>query len=143
MRSMVLVSTLLLSLLATHVNAVAAENAPAGVCMKEGHTIVGERPITIDPRTPTPKKIRHVATKYPDWPSDIVGSGWWMGEMLLDKRGKVVRVWTTRDVKFNRPFPAFTQAIVDAIEQWEYEPLLVKKRPTPACMTITMSINWS
>jgi hypothetical protein len=135
--------SLVLGLVVTRANAIAGENTPAGVCMKEGHNIVGERPIPIDRRTPMPRRVRHVATKYPDWPSDIVGSGGWSGEPLLDKQGRVVQVWTTRDVKFNRPFPAFSQAIVEAIMQWRYEPLLIKKRPTPACVTVTMSINWS
>ena len=92
----------------TRANAIVGENMPAGVCMKEGHKIVGER-----------------------------------GELLLDKQGRVVHVWTTKDVKFNRPFPAFTQAIVEAILQWQYEPLLVKKTSAPACVTVTMSISWS
>ena len=134
---------LVLGFLVTRANAIAGETTSAGVCMKEGHKIVGERPIPIDRQTPMPRKVRHVATKYPDWPSDIVGSGGWSGELLLDKQGRVVHVWTTRDVKFNRPFPAFTQAIVDAIMQWRYEPVLIKKTPTPACVTVTMSINWS
>src|SRR5262245_56704509 len=98
---------LALGLLVTRVDAIVAENAPNGVCAKEAHTIVGERPITIDRRTPMPRKLRHVATKYPDWPSDLVGSGGWMGEVLVDKQGRVARVWTTRDVKFNRPFQTF------------------------------------
>jgi len=134
---------LALGLLVPRINANAAENVPAGVCLREGHKIVGERPIPIDKRTPMPRKVRHVATKYPDWPPDIVGSGGWSGELLVDKRGRVVQVWTTRDVKFNRSFPAFTQAIAEAIMQLEYEPLLVEKTAMAVCVTVTMSINWS
>jgi hypothetical protein len=134
---------LALGLLVTRVDVIGDEKALDGVCEKDGHMIVGERPITIDKRTPMPRKRRHVATKYPDWPSDLVGSGGWMGEMLVDKQGRVARVWTTRDMKFNRPFPLFTQAIVDAMMQWVYEPLLVETRPTPFCVRVTMSVNWS
>jgi hypothetical protein len=141
-RSTVFAHAAALSVLMTGINATGTEN-PAGVCVKEGQKIVGELPVRIDRRTPMPKKIRHMPTKYPDWPSDIVGSGWWTGELLLDRHGRVVRVWTTRDVKFNRPFPTFTQAIVGAIMQWQYEPLLVNERATPACVTVTMSIDWS
>jgi hypothetical protein len=93
---------LVLGVLVIRANAIAGENTAAGVCMKEGHKIVGERAISIDRRAPMPRKVRHVATKYPDWPPDIVGSGGWSGDLLLDKQGRVVQVWTTRDVKFNR-----------------------------------------
>jgi hypothetical protein len=113
---------LVLGFLVTRANAIAGETTSAGVCMKEGQKIVGERPIPIDRQTPMPRKVRHVATKYPDRPSDIVGSGGWSGELLLDKQGRVVH------------FPAFTQAIVDAVMQWRYEPLLAfenSQLPTP------------
>jgi hypothetical protein len=72
-----------------------------------------------------------------------VGSGIWIGEFLIDARGKVPEVWTIRDADLRPPFPAFSQAIVDAIRRWEFEPLMVKGQAAPACTTVTMTVNWS
>jgi outer membrane biosynthesis protein TonB len=45
-------------------------------------------------------------------------------------------------VKFVAPFPAFNNAITDAMQQWEFEPLLVQGKPAAFCMTVTVNINW-
>jgi outer membrane biosynthesis protein TonB len=66
-----------------------------------------------------------------------------MGEVLLDVRGKVAEVWTIHEADLSPPFPAFNQAIVDAIRRWEFEPLMVNERATSACTTVTVMINWS
>jgi hypothetical protein len=42
------------------------------------------------------------------------------------------KVWTIRAVKFTPPFPQFNHAIVDAIKQWRFEPLMVERRPVPS-----------
>ncbi len=61
------------------------------------------------------------------------GLGLWMGEVLIDSEGKVANVWTVQDPQLTPPFPAFTDAIVAAIRQWEYERLILPKRgPTPS-----------
>ena len=90
-----------------------------------------------------PKKTRNVSPIYPDLPTrtKTTASGIWVGETLVDSTGKVNRVWSIREVTVQPPFPAFNAAIVDAIRQWEYEPLLVKGKPTPFCMTVTVSTN--
>jgi len=66
----------------------------------------------------------------------------WIGELLVGFDGKVAHVWTLRDVRFTPPFPAFNAAIVAAIQQWEFEPVVVESKPTPICITATMTIDW-
>jgi hypothetical protein len=111
--------------------------------MQEGSKFVGATPVRIEKSVRQPKKTRHATPKYPDLPPGTVGSGIWMGEVLTDTRGKVAEVWTIRDADLRPPFPAFSQAIVDAIRGWEFEPLIVDGQAVPACATVTMMINWS
>jgi len=66
----------------------------------------------------------------------------WIGEVLVDPQGRVVRVWPVREVRFTPPFPPFSQAIIDAIAKWEFAPVMVKNDARPVCMTVTVNINW-
>jgi len=121
----------------------ALDLARAGVCTEEGRRLVGVVPVQVGKKTPLPKKIRNVDPEYPKLTTGTTGSGPWVGEVLLDVYGKVVHVWTIREVRLNPPFPTFNQAIIDAIRKWEFEPLVVNGRRTPACTTVTISIDWS
>jgi len=115
------------------------------LCEREGQEIVGEKPRRLGTRTGRPKKLRNVVPDYPERPkgTTVRVGGAWVGEVLIDANGKVAHVWTTRELKFTPPFPSFNQAIVDAIRQWEFEPLRVDKRPVPVCMAVSININWS
>ena len=121
----------------------AADLAKAGVCMQEGAKVVGVTPVQIGKQVPQPRKLRHVAAKYPDVPAGTLRRGVWMGELLVDQQGTVVRIWTIREFEFNPPFPPFNRAIEDAMRQWKFEPLTVKDRRMPVCMTVTHGVNWS
>ena len=113
-----------------------------GVCEREAEKLVGQKAVRIGGSVRAPKKLRHVPPKYPEQPSGTVGSGVWLGEVLINNTGKVAHVWPIREVKFVPPFPAFNNALTDATRQWEFEPLLVQGKPTAFCMTVTVSINW-
>jgi hypothetical protein len=63
--------------------------------------------------------------------------------LLADHQGAVVRVWSVREFEFNPPFPPFNRAIVDAVRQWKFEPLTIKGQRIPACMTVSIGVNWS
>ena len=121
----------------------AADLATSGVCMREGQKLVGVSPVLIGKSVRQPKKVRNVTPKYPELPLGTTGSGRWIGEVLLDVRGKIVAVWTIHEADLTPPFPAFNQAIVDAIRRWEFEPLMVNERATPACTTVAVMIHWS
>jgi outer membrane biosynthesis protein TonB len=111
-----------------------------GVCQREGVKIVGRTPARVAKGIRAPRKLRDAKPQYPELPPNTIGSGMWIGEVLLDTNGKVARVWAVREVQFTPPSPLFNQAIVDAIQQWEFA--VVKDKATPLCMTVTVNINW-
>jgi hypothetical protein len=113
-----------------------------GVCEREAEKLVGQKAVQIGRSVRAPKKLRDVPPKYPELPPGTVGSGVWLGEVLINNTGKVAHVWPIREVKFVAPFPAFNNAITDAMQQWEFEPLLVQGKPAAFCMTVTVNINW-
>jgi hypothetical protein len=115
----------------------------AGICQREGSTIVGVTPVRIGKSIRAPKKTHNVNPRYPELPAGTRGSGNWVGEILLAAKGHVSRLWATREVKLTPSFPPFNQAIVDAIRGWQFEPVIVNSKPMPACMTVTVTIDWS
>lgn len=114
----------------------------SGVCEREAEKLLGQKAVRIGRSTRAPKKLRHVPPNYPELPPGTQASGVWLGEILIDNSGKVARVWALREVRFVPPIPAFNNAIADAIQQWQFEPLLVQGKARPACMTATININW-
>jgi hypothetical protein len=113
-----------------------------GVCRRNAEQLVGQKAVAVDRSVEAPKKIRNVSPKYPELPQDTRGSGGWLGEVLVSQSGKVARVWPLREVRFTPSFPAFNTAITDAIQQWEYEPLLVRGKAVPLCITVSINIDW-
>ncbi len=73
----------------------------------------------------------------------ITKGGPWIGEALVNREGSALEVWSTREVMFTPPFPAFNRAIEDAMRQWRFEPLVVTRQRVPWCTTVTHFINWS
>lgn len=115
----------------------------AGVCEREAAELLGQKTVSIGGSIRPPKKLRSVAPKYPELPSGTTGSGMWIGEVLVNNAGKVAHVWPIREVTLKPPFPAFNNAIVDAIRGWEYEPVLVDGKPSPFCMTVSTNIHFA
>jgi hypothetical protein len=113
-----------------------------GVCDREAEKLLGQKPVRVGGSVPAPKKLRDVRPKYPELPSGTLGSGMWLGEALIDSSGKVARVWPLREVRLVPPLPAFTDAIMDAVRQWEFEPVLVKGKAVSVCIVVTVHINW-
>lgn len=121
----------------------ANSDARAGICQREGAAILGVAPVRIGKSIRAPKKTHNVIPRYPELPAGTRGSGIWLGEVLLDAKGHVSRVWPIREVKLTPSFPPFNRAIVDAIREWQFEPVIVNAKPVPACTTVTMTIDWS
>lgn len=119
-----------------------ANKARAGVCEREAEKLTGQKPVRIGGSIRAPKQLREVSPNYPKQPPGTNGSGMWIGEALVNNSGKVAEVWSIREVIFKPAFPAFNEAIVDAIRRREYEPVLVDGKPSPFCMTVTVQINW-
>ena len=121
----------------------ATDVSPRGVCMREGRRLIGSRPVSAAALKRSPKKILDARPRFPALPSTVHGSGDWIGEALLDRRGRVVQVWPIREPVFTVPAPAFNAAIADAVRQWQFEAVFVKAQPAPACVTVTVTIDWS
>jgi hypothetical protein len=120
-----------------------AEAGPIRRCVEESETLVGRRAAVVDKTLPAPRKVRHVELEFPTRPgSTKAGSSIWLGDALVDQQGTVRAVWTLRPLRFDPPWPEFEEAIAAGIRQWTYEPSLVDGRPSPVCLTVSVSINW-
>jgi hypothetical protein len=117
--------------------------AARGTCMREGRRLAGAQPVSVTRLKRAPAKILDARPRFPPLPSTVQGSGNWVGEALLDRRGKIIQVWPIREPRFTAPVPAFSAAIVDAVRQWQFESVFVKARPSPACIVVTVTIDWS
>jgi len=120
----------------------ASDPSREGICQREGSSIVGVTPVRTGKSIRAPKKIHDVRPQYPELPAGTRASGFWAGEILLDANGHVSRLWATREVKLTPPAAPFNQSIVDAIREWRFAPVLVDGKPTPACMAVSVAIDW-
>jgi outer membrane biosynthesis protein TonB len=114
-----------------------------GVCDREAEKILGRGAVRAGGNIRGLKKIRNVSPAYPPLPRGTTGRGMWIGDVLVDTKGRISRVWTIHEVEITPALPAFNTAITDAIRQWEFEPLQVNKAAVAVCLTVTININWS
>ena len=88
-----------------------------------------------------PWRTRYVSPAYPAIPDDTTGGGAWIGEVLIDARGRVSKVWTIREVKLTSFLPSLNEAITDAVEKWEFAPAAIDDVPIAACRTVAVNVN--
>jgi outer membrane biosynthesis protein TonB len=88
-----------------------------------------------------PWKNRNAKPAYPPIPEGTTGGGVWIGEILIDTRGRVSDVWTIREVKVTPPVPSLNKAITDAVAKWEFAPAAIDDVPVPVCLTVTVNVN--
>jgi len=117
-------------------------SARRDVCERDADKLLSEKRVRIDRSVRAPKKIHDVRPKYPELPPGTVGSGVWLGEILINDSGRIASVWPIREVEFKPPLPEFNDAIRNAIRQWQFEPLLLHGTPVSVCVTVTVNINW-
>ena len=79
-----------------------------------------------------PRKLKHVAPKYPDDARRAGLAQLVVLECVVDPRGDVSNVDVLKGV------PPLTDAAVKAVKQWRYEPTLLDGRPVPVTMTVTV-----
>jgi hypothetical protein len=83
-----------------------------------GRTAVDRRaPVEISKVVRAPKKIKDVLPDCPELPASTSVGGVWIGEVLIDSKGRVAEVWPTRSFRLTPPFPAFNEAVVATIRQ--------------------------
>jgi outer membrane biosynthesis protein TonB len=112
-----------------------------GVCLREAAKLVGAQSVQVSKMVRAPKKTHHVPTHWPELPPSTSVGGVWVGEVLIDHKGRVAEVWSTRPFRVHPPFPAFNEAVVTAIRQWVFEPMIVEKKPVPVCTVVSININ--
>jgi protein TonB len=80
-----------------------------------------------------PAIIKHVPPVYPAAARAARIQGRVVVEATIGATGTVV------DAKVVRSIPLLDQAALDAVKQWVYEPTIVKGKPTPVVMTVTVN----
>lgn len=138
-----LLAPMWLALLALlHQTQVPSAAPPVSVCMTEGEKLVGSRPIQARGKVDLPRKRKHVEPLIQSVPPGTpTASGVWIGEALVDTKGRIVHVWTLREPKPTPATPGVSEAIVAAVRQWEYEPLVIENTPRPFCKIVTFTIR--
>jgi hypothetical protein len=115
-----------------------SDEPPGAACEREIRKLGDRR---LGERFTSPMVIRRVRPAYPTIPSRTTGGGVWIGDLLIDARGRVLRVWTIRDPKLTPRLPSLSKAIADAVLKWQFAPAAVDKVPVPICRTITVNVN--
>jgi protein TonB len=83
----------------------------------------------------TPRLARRVEPVYPDIAQRAAIEGIVILEATVGEDGRV------DGVKVLRSQSLLEQAAIDAVKQWQYEPLIYGGRPTPFVLTVTLSFN--
>jgi hypothetical protein len=118
-------------------NATPGPDAPDQRCEAASEELFGTvavrpGPPGAKPHIPEPKKIRHVSPKLPSELPTTCGGTITILEMLVGPSGKVERVWTQRVT-----CKETEKAAIEAVRQWEYQPLRLGGKPVPFCVTVT------
>jgi TonB family protein len=82
--------------------------------------------------TNAPRKIRDVAAIYPAAARQARVSGIVILELQLDVNG------TVSDVRVLRSIPLLDAAAIEAVKQWQYEPMIVNGKAIPIPLTVTV-----
>lgn len=83
----------------------------------------------------TPKLLRRIDPEYPIMAQRAQVQGIVVLEASVDTTGRV------RAVKALRAHPLLERAAIDAVEQWQYEPLMLNGVATPFVLTVTVSFS--
>ena len=108
-----------------------------GVCAREAESVVEEPAVVAENPVNAPGHFNETV-RLP--PNTILTSGW-SGELLIDRTGRVVRVWPTGQSSTSPAgFPIDT-LMVKAMLAWRYQPVLSSGRAVPACLGLVIFIN--
>jgi TonB family protein len=79
-----------------------------------------------------PRKIRDIAPIYPAAARQARVSGIVILQLQLDVYGSVT------DVRVLRSIPLLDAAAIEAVKQWQYEPMMINGKATPTSLTVTV-----
>jgi protein TonB len=92
-------------------------------------------PIRVGGQISPPALVRRVEPNYPAIAQVASVEGVVILEATVDERGRV------RDVKVLRSHPLLAKAAVDAVREWQYEPLMLNGTAQPFVLTVTVSFR--
>lgn len=92
-------------------------------------------PLQLSPDAPQPKKTKHVEPAYPETALRSRIQGVVTIEAIIGTNGRVLSAHVVRSV------PLLDEAALDAVRQWEYEPLLVEGVPRAFVMTTNVTFS--
>jgi TonB family protein len=92
-------------------------------------------PVRIGGAIRPPLQTKKVDPVYPPIAQSARVSGVVILEIQVDEQGKV------RDPRVLRSIPLLDQAALDAVSQWEYQPVLLNGAPVPVIMTVTVEFS--
>lgn len=95
----------------------------------------GDPPLRIGGHIKEPKKIKDVRPVYPDIALTARVQGIVILEIQIDRDGRV------SNAKVIRPVALLDDAALDAVMQWEFEPVLLGGQPVPVIMTVTVNFT--
>jgi len=110
-----------------------------GACV--GFTAVGSGqqagtvPLPVGGAITPPTKIRDVSPVYPPEAQQARVSGVVILEAVIGEDGKV------RSARVLRSIPQLDQAAINAVQQWEYTPTILKGVAVPIVMTVTVNFS--
>jgi protein TonB len=113
----------------------AGEGLPANLLGAGLYELVGkpeDYPVRAVGDVKPPRLIRRVEPRYPEIALHANIHGVVILEAMTDIHGRVI------DVRVLRSIPLLDEAVVEAVRQWIYEPLLVNGRPRPVTFTVTV-----
>jgi TonB family protein len=86
----------------------------------------------VDGSFAVPSKLKHVNPSYPPVAREAGEQGVVIVDARIEVDGRI------RFARIVRSTPAFDQAALDAVLQWEFTPTLLDGRPIPVLLTITL-----
>ena len=102
----------------------------------QGQRGTSPEPVRIGGAISAPRQLKFVEPIMPAIARAARMSGIVFLEVTLNRNGQV------RDVKVTRSAGVLDQAAIDAVRQWEYEPVLLNGQPVEVIVTVTVSLSW-
>jgi protein TonB len=93
------------------------------------------KPVRVGGQIKEPTLVRRVEPSYPALAVAAHVEGTVILEALVDEHGRV------QNVRILRSIPLLDRAAVAAVEQWQYNPVILKGRPVPFVLTVVMTFG--
>ncbi len=114
---------------------VGTSSLSGGVTVSPAQPPSDDAPLRVGGGIRKPTQIRHVDPVMPARALQLRIEGVVLVEVTIDEQGKV------RDARILRSIPMLDQAALDAVRQWEFEPVLLNGVPRPVIMTVPVTFR--